>query len=432
MTSIGRRLLVATAVALLFMTGQHAHPAVVVSSGLPVRSTSPLKPARQTGPDVVFAFEELLGHHTTLVARLMRGELRDDPDFTQAANDAVVHNTDELSALIGSLHGPAAVEAFRRLWGRHVDLFFDYANALADDDDEGRAQAQAGLDGYRAEWGTFVESATGGAIPAATASDNLGEHLAHLTGHADLYAADDYAGAFQLVREGYAHMFPTGRALAGGLAPTPTPELPVTVDDPSFQLRSALGRLMGEHFELAVDTMRSGVAGEADFDGVAEALDDNSREFTGAVDSLFGAERAAAFNQAWATHIDALVDYTTATAERNEAAKKSAVTEMEQIRQVLAASFSELTGGRVPVDVAATTLTTHDDHLIRQVEAYAQGDYEEAHLVSNEGYAHMFDAAAALAGGFEAALTPAMPAGAPQTGGGGMAPVATTTSCRLP
>jgi hypothetical protein len=416
---------------------------LLVGSGLPsdssvilnaVQSTSyrtPLAGSSQTSPDTIFSFEELLGHHASLVARLMRAELRDDPNFVQAANDAVVTNTDELAAVVASLHGQQLGEAFRDLWGGHVGLFFDYAKALGDDDDGARERAEAGLDQYRAEWGRFIESVTGGAIPAATASENLRQHLHHLTAHADSYAAGDYPGAFQLLREAFAHMFPTGRALAGGLTPPPPGELPARVDNPSVQLRSTLGRIMGEHFELVVDAMRSGMAGAPDFLGVTGALNANTQALAEAVDSLYGPDRAAAFNQAWATHIDALVHYAVAVSERNQAAGHAAIAEMEQIRPVLATAFSELTGGRVPVDTAAATLSAHEGHLVRQLDAYAERSYTEAHQLSNEGYHHMFDAAAALAGGIEASLATSLPAGAPQTGGGGTATTASELWCHV-
>jgi hypothetical protein len=431
-TAVFRGLAACSAVGLLLVLGSGVpqRSSVILGSGLTTGVRSPHAAVGQTTP-TVFAFEELLGHHTVLVARLMRAELRDDPNFVQAANDAVVGNTEELAALVASLHGPQAGDQFEELWGQHVGLFFDYASALDDDDERARRAAQTGLDQYRADWGGFIESATSGAIPAATASENLRQHVHHLTAHADAYAAGDHTEAFQLLREGYAHMFPTGRALAGGMTPQPPGELPVPLDNPSTQLRSTLGRLMGEHFAVAVDAMRSGVTGASDFEGVAGALNANTQAMSEAVDSLYGPERAAAFNQAWATHIDALVDYTVAQAEDDRAGAQAAVADMERIRQVLATTFSGLTGGIVTVEAAASVLTDHDRHLMDQLDAFAATDYPEAHRLANEGYHHMFEAAAALAAGIETTMAAAMPAGAPQTGGGGTAATTPERGCVL-
>ena len=371
--------------------------AVSVTAGQPApadihhRAEGAVAATAQVSPDTVFTFEGLLGHHASLVCRLMRAELRQDPDFLQAANDAVLGNTDALAAAVASVHGSAAGDAFRELWGRHVDLFFDYANALADDDVDAQEEARANLDGYRTEWGTFIEGATGGAIPAATAAENLRVHIHQIVSHAEAYAAEQYPTAATRLQEAFAHMFPTGRALVGGLATVHPGELPVPLDDPSQQLQSTLGRLLGEHFELAVDAMRSGVAGQPDFPALAGAVDANTRALTQAVDALVGPERAAAFNQAWADHIDGLVDYTVALGDQDEAARQAAVGRMEQVRGPLATAFSDLTGGLVPPEAALAVLTTHDDQLIRQVDAYAASDYEEAHRVSNDGYHHMFE-----------------------------------------
>jgi hypothetical protein len=375
----------------------------------------------QVQPDTVFTFEALLGHHATLVCRLMRAQLRDDPDFLEAAGDAVVANTDELAAAVAAVHGADAGDAFRLLWGRHVDLFFDYAHALAEDDTAAAEDAKAALDAYRSEWGSFIEGATAGAIPAATAAENLRVHIEQILAHADAYAAEDYPTAAARLREAYAHMFPTGHALVGGLAAAHPGELPVPLDDPAQQLQSTLGRLLGEHFELAVDLMRSGVNGLPDFEALAGAVDANTQALTEAVDALVGADRAATFNQEWADHIDALVDYTVALGDSNEAGKEAALHRMEQVRATLATAFSQLTGGAVPVATAAQVLTTHDDQLTSQIDAYAAADYDEAHRVSNEGYHHMFETAAAMASAITGTMVQQMPVGAPQTGGGGTA-----------
>jgi hypothetical protein len=402
----------------------HPPPAVATVAPAPIPAPAPA-PApivpSQVQPDTVFTFESLLGHHASLVCRLMRAELRDDPDFLEAASDAVVANTDELAAAVAAVHGAPAGEAFRQLWGRHVDLFFDYANGLAQDDADAVQDARDNLDAYRGEWGGFIEQATNGAIPAATAAENLRVHIDQILDHADAYAAEDYPAAMASLRDAFAHMFPTGQALVGGLAAAHPGELPVALDDPAQQLQSTLGRLLGEHFELAVDLMRSGVAGLADFEALAGAVDANTRDLTGAVDALVGSAPAMAFNQAWADHIDALVDYTAGLGERDDAARQAALDRMAQVRQGLATAFSQLTGGTVPVATAAEVLATHDDQLVSQADAYAAADYDQAHRVSNDGYHHMFDTAAALASAITAAMAPQMPAGAPQTGGGGTA-----------
>jgi hypothetical protein len=264
-----------------------------------------------------------------------------------------------------------------------------------------------------------VETATGGAIAAADAAENLRTHLDHLLGHADAYHAGDHAGAFDLQRVAFAHMFPTGQALGGGLGGTRPGELPVTGSEAGQQLRSTLGRLLGEHFELAVDAMRSAVDGGRDFDAIAGALNGNTADLTGAMDALFGPERALRFNAAWAAHVEPLVAYTAALAQNDDRGLDEARGGLANAEEVLASTLGELTAGALPADASRAVFRSHDEQLMRQIDAYAAGDFATAHRLSFEGYEHMFDVASTMAPAIEAALAAQRPVGGAGTGGGG-------------
>jgi hypothetical protein len=405
--------LVAAAVVAAF--GRDARAPEMVSAGGPAEQ-GPLP--SQGAPAGARQFEELLGHHVFLMARSMRGQASNQPDAAQAFRDALVSNTDQLSAAIGSLYGDQYTAPFRQLWYSHVFLLTDYARAVSQGDSAARDAARSALEQYRTEYGTFIESMTAGAIPAQTAADNLRAHLDHLMSHIDAYVAGDYDTAYAVQREGYAHMFPTAATLVSGATPPIPGELPTGPDDPSEQLRSRLSMLLGEHFQLAVDVTRSGLTGAADFTEVADSLNANTRDLTEAFDSLFGAEAATAFNQLWASHIDALVRYTVATAQGDATARQGAIDELTQVAHGLGATFSQLTAGAVPVDDAVALLTMHDDQLVQQVNAYNAKDYEMAQRLSFDGYSHMFDTADALVAGIETALVGNLPVGGVQTGGG--------------
>ena len=113
-------------------------------------------------------------------------------------------------------------------------------------------------------------------MPADVVADELHMHVDQLLEQVDAYAAEDYERAFQLERECYAHMFPLGKALAAGIATGEGTELPAEFDSPAAELQSQLGMTLGEHAELAVDAMRSGVSGLPDFPAAAGALDQNA------------------------------------------------------------------------------------------------------------------------------------------------------------
>ena len=376
-------------------------------------------PAPSSEAELRFAFERLLSDHATLVNRLMRSAVRGDESLVQAANQAIVSNTNELVDLVASVHGQDAADEFEKLWAEHVFLLFDYART-AGEPESNRQPAAAALDGYRSRYGAFVEKATAGRIPAATAADGVKTHLDQLTQQLDAYVQGDFARAYRLQRESFAHMFPMGRELAGGLAHHPG-ELVVATDDRSAQLRSTLGLLLGEHFTLMVDTMRAASTGASEFQAAASAVDANKAELTRAMDSLFGAATAAEFNSLWASHVDLLIRYTTAVVERQDQDRDRVRAEVGAVRGRLGQAFSSMVGGRLSPADATATLAAHDEQLYAQIDAYAARDYPRAYDVSYEGYRHMLQIAAALAPAIEAELASRMPVGGAQTGGGGIA-----------
>jgi hypothetical protein len=366
-----------------------------------------------------FSFERLLSHHATLVNRLLRSEVRGDESLVQAANEAIASNTGELVDVVASLHGRDAANEFEKLWTEHVALLFNYGRAVGEPTSD-RQAAVAALDGYRSRYAAFVEKATAGRITAATAADGVKTHLDQLTQQVDAYAQGDFPRAYRLQRESFAHMFPMGRGLAGGLAHHPG-ELVAPVDDRSAQLRSTLGLLLGEHFELMVDAMRASATGAAEFQAAAGALDANKSELTQAMDSLFGSATAAQFNSVWASHIDLLIRYTTAVVERQDQRRDQVRGEVGAVSGQLGQAFSAMVGGRLSPADAMATLAAHDDHLFAQIEAYTAKDYQRAQTVSYEGYRHMLQIAAVLAPAIEAQVASRTPVGGAQTGGGGIA-----------
>src|SRR5690348_4342171 len=84
-----------------------------------------LRPTAGESPaDKALQLEALLGQHSVLAADLMRGRIRGDDDFGQAANAAVTRNTDDLTGMVGSLFGDQAATTFRGLWTEHVTALF--------------------------------------------------------------------------------------------------------------------------------------------------------------------------------------------------------------------------------------------------------------------------------------------------------------------
>ena len=167
--------------------------------------------------DLQITLDRLLGEHALIAVEAMRNGVTGAPDFDASAA-ALQGNTDDLTAAIESVYGAEAGEAFRAQWEAHIGFFVDYTVALAGDDSAGQEAALEDLAGYREDFSNFLDTATGGNVPADGAADALAAHVDQLIAAIDAYAADDFEAAFAAEREGFAHMFMTGQVLAAGIA----------------------------------------------------------------------------------------------------------------------------------------------------------------------------------------------------------------------
>ncbi len=85
----------------------------------------------------------------------------------------------------------------------------------------------------------------------------------------------------------------------------------------------------------------------------------------------------------------------------------------------MGAFLTDATNGRREIAAVAPQLGMHDDLLLRQIDAYAAGDYAVAHRTSNRAYRHMFGIASTLSALIEKQTKKTAPKGGAQTGGGG-------------
>lgn len=375
--------------------------------------------------------ERLLGHHALLDIRTSRDELTRDPAQAEDAEASLVDNTSQLREVAAAIAGEERAVEFEELWFGHIEDVLAYARAIANGNADRAQQARDDLEAYRQRFATRLAEVTGSGISPETLAQGIGVHLDAMLGQIDAYAAEDYARAYELQRQAYAQMFPlattVARAFAAARAGAPTADqldagggqlAPGERPAPE-ELRSALGRLLGEHAGLAVDVMRAGVRGSPDFGAAADALAANSDDLTAAADAVWGPERAASFNEVWAEHIDLFVDYTVAVADGDQAAEDRTARRFEELAQRYAGLLSEATGGVLPTDDLVSSLTTHEQQLLDQVKAFASGEIGRANDLAEAAYNHMYGIADALAGAIEQGLV--MPQGGAQTGGGGLA-----------
>ena len=383
-------------------------------------STAGTKAAPLSPGELALQLQALLGQHTVLAADMMRGRLRDDPDLAQAANSALGKNTDAMGKLVAGAFGSQAAAQFTPLWSNHVTGLFNYARGLADGDTAVQSEAKAAITRFETDLADFFVAAAQGRLPRTAAVSAVTAHIEHLTGQADAYAAKDWVRADQLYRQGVAHAFEMGKALASTLLP---PDAAKALGTPTWRLRSALTQLLGEHVERVVGAMRAGVTDAEDFEAAAAAVNGNTADLAGAIDTLFGAAAARSFQSLWADHIDLLVGYAAAIAKGDDAQRSSIGGKLNAFEGRLAAFLNTATGDRIASAALAKALQSHDTMLRQQVDAFVAKDYAKAHDVAYTTYQEMYGLARQLADAFGLKVASRLPVGAADTGRGGMAPV---------
>jgi len=373
--------------------------------------------------------EALLGQHALLAADLMRGRLRKDEDFAQAANAAVGQNSDDLAHIVGTLLGDQQATQFKGMWSDHVAALFNYARGLATEDAAVREDARTKLVGLESNIADFFSDASQGRLDRGAARTAMRVHVDHLTQQADAYAAGDYAGANAAYRQSYLHTFELGHTLASTLLP---PDQAGELNAPSWRLRSEMTRLLGEHVGLALSTLRAGATNNPDFSAALAALNGNTNDVTAAVASLFGGPAASQFMSLWADHLDLLGTYAVDVGAKKPNRREAVQGELRDWQQRFATFIDTATEGRVPAPDLAAALLGLDDLLLRQVDAFAAKDYRQAQDLANQTYPQVFGLAKNMADAFGATVAARMPQGGAETGGGGTAgaPGSSTTAVK--
>jgi hypothetical protein len=381
---------------------------------------SRLDPKRQA-VELRTGLEELFGQDVFVGVRVTRSRLRGDPDFTQAAVNALSRNSDDLTMLLGRVYGSARAEEFRRLWESQQEGLVAYARAASQHDQAAKAAARGQLGASPGRIAQFLHELTSGGAAAPVISSRLKKHIDDLIGFVDAYTVGDYATAYRIERVDYERQFVLGTVIAAGIVGGRGKDLPADFNSPLTRLRSALGELLGEHLQLAVDAMGAALRGGPEFRADAAQVNADTEQLASAFGVLFGPQSGTRFASVWGDHVDALISYSGAVAAKDQKGKAKALAQLRAFEQHLSTFLSTSTDGRLKAPALAVMLRMHDRELVQQLDAYARGDYMTVHRVIYEGYQHMFDVAKALSGAIGPTIAARLPKGGVQTGGGGMA-----------
>lgn len=254
---------------------------------------SPLDPERQA-VELRTGLEELFGQDVFVGVRVTRSRLPGDPNFTQAAVDALSRNSDALTTLIGRVYGSAKAQEFRRLWESQQEGLVAYARAASQHDQAAKAAARGQLDASPGRITQFLHDLTSGGAAAPAISSRLGTHIDDLIRFTDVYAAGDYATAYRIERMDYERQFALGTVIAAGIAGGRAGGLPAGFDSPLTRLQSTLGELLGEHMQLVVDAMGAALRGGPEFRADAAQVNADTEQLASAFGVLFGPQSGGA------------------------------------------------------------------------------------------------------------------------------------------
>jgi hypothetical protein len=352
--------------------------------------------AAQLRADLTYLLEE----HVYLAGIAVEngvGNGLDSGEF-EAASETLDQNSQALADAIGGIYGEDAGDQFLALWRDHIGFFVDYTQARAEGDEQAARSAQNDLDGYREEFGAFINSAVP-SLPADAVAEELDPHVQSLSAAIDAVVAGD-GDAFEKLREAAGHMPGTATTLAEGIASEQGDQFTGSVDAGASELRGTLTAALTEHVYLAGIAISQGVAEGTDsnrFDAAAGELDENSKALADAIGSVYGDDARDQFLALWRDHIGFFVEYTEAKAGGDEQAAMQAEEKLDGYRTEFGA-FIESANPELPADAVAEDLEPHVETVPAAIDRVVEED-AGAFEALREAAGHMPSTAQTLADG---------------------------------
>lgn len=345
----------------------------------------------------------LLQSHVYLAGIATSAALQDGPTSPafKAAAATLDLNSQDLAAAVGSVYGDAAGKTFLALWRKHIGFFVDYTVGLATNNKAMQTKALADLDQYRADFGAFIESATGGILSKDAVATELKAHVQTLSAAIAAQAAGS-PKAFALLRTAASHMPMTADVLATAFAQQFPAKFPGSTEDPAAVLRTGLDDLLQEHVYLAgiatATALHDGPT-SANYKAAAATLDLNTQDLAAAIGSVYGQQAGTTFLSLWRKHIGFFVNYTLGAAAGDKKMEAAALKDLDGYRADFGAFIESATGGILSKDAVATELKGHIATLSAAIAAQAAGS-TKAYGLLRDAANHMPMTADVLAAAF--------------------------------
>jgi hypothetical protein len=178
---------------------------------------------------------------------------------------------------------------------------------------------------------------------------------------------------------------------------TPTTLATAGNADPKQQ-RAQFEQLLGQHSLLAVRLTRSLASAPPEFRQAADAsLRQNTDALSQLVSSAYSNPDGDRFKQLLEGYVTNLTAYANAATSKDASKQAAARAAIMAYCDDYGDWFAQASNGRVEAGDAVRTARTRVEELMRQVDAYAARDYEQAYRIGREAYQHTFASGATLA-----------------------------------
>ena len=320
-----------------------------------------------------------------------------DSPQVKASSAALDENSKALAGAIESVYGPEAGDQFLDLWRKHIGFFVDYTVAELNNDKKAAKKAVKDLDGYRADFGALIESATEGALPKDAVAEALIPHVEHLATAASMLVDGD-AKVFDELYKAAEHNLVLAEALATGIGAQQG--LEGDAASGPAKLQATLTNLLDSHVYLASVTLEQAALNGLDSPQVkasSATLDQNSQDLAAAIESVYGAEAGEQFLDLWRKHIGFFVDYTVGGISNDKQMQKKAKKDLDGYRADFGALIESATEGGLPKEAVSEALVPHVQSLIKAIDLLLAGDTKVFGQIK-EAASHNPGIATALAG----------------------------------
>ncbi len=175
----------------------------------------------------------------------------------------------------------------------------------------------------------------------------------------------------------------------------------ISVTAPAADLRVGLNNALQEHVNLAGVALRNVYLEAPDTDAAVAALDENSKEVSALVGSVYGEEAEASFLELWRQHITFFANYTVGARDDDQAAMDQAKEDLAGYGEA-ASNFFASANPNLPKEAVMPLLLDHRNKVLAVIDTLDSGDLDGTYVALTAAADQVKDIADALAGGIEA------------------------------